>query len=192
LSEYLSVSKAVLSVYLQLSRRACIAITGIKFFGVNPLDVEMRKRLNATCGVLILGIGILLLPINTPAKSDRFKDFSFDDCDPFRVRARIVDINAKAALLVAAGQTIYVVDWSIGDQQLTTELTDVDGDPLDFGALRQGQWVLVKGFKHIDGGVVASLVQRIDPPDHPKPIVRKISKGSRRHKRIKQRLGENH
>jgi hypothetical protein len=58
---------------------------------------------------------------------------------------------------------------------------------LDFGAFTQGQWVYVKGFKHIDGGVVALLVQQIDPPDRKKPVVRKISKESRRYKIIKRR-----
>jgi hypothetical protein len=52
--------------------------------------------------------------------------------------------------------------------------------------LRQGQWILVKGFKHIEGGVIASLVQRIDPPERSKPVLRIISKESRREKPIRQ------
>lgn len=153
------------------------------------MDLKTNKRFKAICRVLIMGIGILMLPINSPAESNRFKNFSFDDCDPFQARARIMDVNGKTAQLVAAEQTIYVVNWSLGDQHLTTELTDADGDPMDFGSLRRGQWIFVKGFKHIDGGVVASLVQRIESPDRQKPVVRKISKESRRYKRIKQRLG---
>jgi hypothetical protein len=151
------------------------------------MDPKRSKCLKTLCRVLFFGIAILMLPINAPADSNRFDDFSFDDCDPFIARARIMDVDGKKAQLVAAEQTIYVVDWSFGDQQLTTELSDADGDPIDFGSLRQGQWVLVKGFKHVDGGVVASLVQRIDAPQQQKPVVRKISKESRRYKRIKGR-----
>ncbi len=152
------------------------------------MDLKMSKRLTAIRRLLIIGIGILLLPINTTADTNRFDNFSFDDCDPFQARARIMEVNGKKAQLVAAEQTIFVVDWHFGDQQLTTELTDSDGHPIDFGAFQEGQWILVKGFQHVDGGVVASLVQRIAPPDLEKPVVRKISKESRRYKRIKRRL----
>jgi hypothetical protein len=137
--------------------------------------------------VLILGMGILMLPIHARAESDILKNFSFDDCDPFEARALIMSVNGKKAQLIAAEQTIYVVDLSLGEQHLITELTDADGNRMDFGAFTQGQWVYVKGFKHIDGGVVALLVQQIDPPDRKKPVVRKISKESRRYKIIKRR-----
>ncbi|MGD8992550.1 MAG: hypothetical protein PVI00_13930 [Desulfobacterales bacterium] len=151
------------------------------------MNFQKCKSVKAICRVLILGISILLLPVNTPAESDLAKEFSFDDCDPFQARALIMDVNAQRAELTAAEQTIHVVNWSFGDRQLTTELVDADGDPLDLGSLRQGQWVLVKGFKHIEGGVVALLVQRIEPPERSKPLVRKIKKQSRRDKRIQQR-----
>ena len=137
--------------------------------------------------VLILGMGILMLPLHARAESDILKNFSFDDCDPFEARALIMSVNGKKAQLVAAEQTIYVVDLGFGDQHLITELMDADGNRTDFGTFSRGQWVYVKGFKHIDGGVVALLVQQIDPPEHEKPVVRKISKESRRYKIINRR-----
>ena len=135
--------------------------------------------------VLILGLGVLMFPVSASAKSDILKNFSFDDCDPFEARALIMYVNRKKAQLVAAEQIIYVVDLNLGDQHLITELTDPEGNRMDFSAFSRGQWVYVKGFKHIDGGVVASLVQRIDPLETQKPVLRKISKESRRYKRIK-------
>ena len=137
---------------------------------------------------LILGVGILMLPMDAAAESDILKDFSFDDCDPFEARAIIMAVNGKKAQLVAAEQIIYVVDLNLGEQHLITELTDPEGKRMDFSAFSRGQWVYVKGFKHIDGGVVASLVQRIDPPEPQKPVVRKIDKESRQYKRIRQRV----
>jgi hypothetical protein len=138
--------------------------------------------------VLILGMGILMIPVHASAESDILKDFSFDDCDPFEARALIMDVNCKKAQLVVAEQIIYVVDLNLGDQHLITELTDTEGNRMDFGAFSQGQWVYVKGFKHIDGGVVALLVQRIDPPEPRRPVLRKISKESRRYNRIKGKV----
>ena len=151
------------------------------------MDFLNRGYQKAILMVLILGLGVLIFPMNAPAESDILKDFSFDDCDPFEARALIMDVDRKKAQLVAAEQTIYVVDLNFGDQHLITELTDSEGNHMDFGAFSQGQWVYVKGFKHIDGGVVASLVQRIDPPESQKPVSRKISKESRRYNRIKSR-----
>ena len=138
--------------------------------------------------VLILGIGILMLPMHAFADSNILKDFSFDDCDPFEARAIIMAVNGKKAQLVAAEQIIYVVDLNLGEQHLITELTDPEGKRMDFSAFSRGKWVYVKGFKHIDGGVVASLVQRIDPPEPQKPVVRKIDKESRQYQRIRRRV----
>lgn len=132
--------------------------------------------------VSILGIGILMLPMHASGGSDILKNFSFDDCDPFEARAPIKSVNGKKAQLVAAEQTIYVVDLGLGDQRLITELADAEGNRIDFGEFNRGQWVYVKGFKHINGGVVASLVQKIDPPQKKKAVLRKIIKKSERQK----------
>jgi len=151
------------------------------------MDFKNSRYKKAVWLVLIFGMGMLMLPINSPAESNILNNFSFDDCDPFEARARIMEVNGKKAQLVAAEQTIYVVDLSFGDQRLITELTDTDGNRMDFGSFHRGQWVYVKGFKHIDGGVVASLVQTISPPKGEKPVLRKIAKKSRRDKRIERR-----
>jgi hypothetical protein len=152
------------------------------------LDLKIGRYSKTVWLVLIVGIGMLLLPSNFRAESNFLTHFSFDDCDPFEARARIMEVNGNKAQLVAAEQIIYVVELSFGDQHLITELTDPEGNPMDFGDFSRGQWVYVKGFKHIDGGVVASLVQQIDPPEPQKPVVRKISKESWRYNRIKGRV----
>jgi hypothetical protein len=152
---------------------------------MNSFRIRYKKTILM---VLILGMGILMIPMHAAAESDILKNFSFDDCDPFEARAIIMAVNGKKVQLVAAEQIIYVVDLNLGDQHLITELMDAEGNRMDFSAFSRGQWVYVKGFKHIDGGVVASLVQRIDPPEPQKPVLRKISKESRRYKRIKGKV----
>ena len=151
------------------------------------MDLKIGRYCKTVWPVLIVGMGMLLLPSNFRAESNFLTHFSFDDCDPFEAHALIMDVNPKKAQMVAAGQIIYVVDLSFGDQHLITEVADPEGNRMDFDAFRQGQWVYVKGFKHIDGGVVASLVQRIDPPEYETPVLRKIGKESRRYNRIKGR-----
>ncbi len=143
------------------------------------MNFPYSKFTRLVCRCLIIGFGLLVLPANSSAETNILKHFSFDDCDPFEARALIMEVHGKKDQFVAAEQTIYVVNLSLGDQRLITELTDADGNRLDFESFRRGEWVYVKGFKHIDGGVVASLVQKIDPPERKKPVLRKILKNSR-------------
>jgi len=151
------------------------------------MNFTYKRFTRLICRCLILGLGLLMLPANSAAETNILKQFSFDDCDPFEARALIMEVHGKKAQIVAAEQTIYVVNLSLGDQRLITELTDADGKGMDFESFRRGQWVYVKGFKHIDGGVVASLIQKIDPPARNKPVLRKILKKSRRDTSIKRR-----
>ena len=146
------------------------------------MNFTYKEFTKLVCRYLILGVGLLMLPANSAAETNILKHFSFDDCDPFEARALIMEIQGEKAQFVAAEQTIYVVNLSLGDQRLITELTDADGNRMDFGSFQQGEWVYVKGFKHIDGGVVASLVQKIDEPESKEPVLRKILKKPRRHK----------
>ena len=150
------------------------------------MNFTYKEFTRLVCRCLIIGFGLLMLPANSAAETNILKHFSFDDCDPFEARALIMEVHGKKAQLVAAEQTIYVVNLNLGDQQLITELTDADGNRTDFGSFRQGEWVYVKGFKHIDGGVVASLVQKIDAPEGKTPVLRKIIKNPRRHKRTQR------
>ena len=124
--------------------------------------------------LLIFGFGALLLPAYSHAERSILTNFSFDDCDPFEAQAIVMDVFPKKGQLIAAEQTIYVVDLPIADQRLITEMLDTNGRRVDIGSIRPGQWIHIKGFKHIDGGVVASWVQKIDPPEIKRPVLRKI------------------
>jgi hypothetical protein len=124
--------------------------------------------------LVILGFAALLLPAYSHAERSILTNFSFDDCDLFEARAIVMDIFPNKRQFIAAEQTIYVVDMPIGDQRLTTEITDADGRHLDIESISRGQWVHIKGFKHIDGGVVASWIQKIDSPEVKMPVLRKL------------------
>ena len=150
------------------------------------MNFTYKEFTKLVCRYLIIGFGLLMLSSNSAAETNILKHFSFDDCDPFEARALIMEVHGKKAQFVAAEQTIYVVNLNLGDQRLITELTDADGHRMDFGSFNQGQWVYVKGFKHIDGGVVASLVQKIDAPERKEPVLRKIIKKPRRYKRAQR------
>jgi hypothetical protein len=134
-----------------------------------------KNRFGIIAGLLlILGFGALLFPESTHAGRSILTNFSFDDCDPFEAQAIVMDVFPNKGQFIAAEQIIYVVDMPIEDQRLITEISDATGRHLDLGSLRRGQWIHIKGFKHIDGGVVASWVQKIDPPENKRPALRKL------------------
>ena len=145
------------------------------------MNLRYKTFVARVCRCLIIGFGLLMVASNAVAETNILKNFSFDDCDPFEARALIMEVRSNRAQFVAAEQTIYVVNARFGNERLITELAVADGKRMDFESFRQGEWVYVKGFKHIDGGVVASLVQKIDEPESKFPVLRKISKKSRRH-----------
>jgi hypothetical protein len=154
------------------------------------MNLTSKKIARHVYRYLLIGCSLLMLASNSVAESDILKNFSFDDCDPFKARALIMAVHGKKAQLVAAEQTVYVVDMPFGDQRLVTEITDAMGKPLDFGSFRRGQWIYIKGFKHIKGGVVASLVQKINPPQKKKPVLRKITKESRHYRTVRRRKAD--
>ena len=135
------------------------------------------ERCRITFGLLVLGFG-LLLAANSFAERSFLTNFSFDDSDPFEAQAIVMDVSPEQDQLITAAQIIYVVDMPIGGQRLTTEISDANGRHLEFSSLRRGQWIHIKGFKHIDGGVVASWIQEIDPPEIKKSVLRKLIKES--------------
>jgi hypothetical protein len=148
-------------------------------------------RFGIIAGLLLMfGFVALLLPASSHAERSILTNFSFDDCDPFEAQAIVMDIFPNKGQFIAAEQIIYVVDMPIGDQRLITEITDATGRRLDLGSLRRGQWIHVKGFKHIAGGVVASWVQKIDPPEIKRPVLRKlINERPTQQKRISSATG---
>ena len=93
-----------------------------------------------------------MLPANSTAETNILNQFSFDDCDPFEARALIMAVHDKKAQFVAAEQTIYVVNASLGDERLITELTDADGNYMDFGSFKPGN-----GFMSKDSSILTAV-----------------------------------
>jgi hypothetical protein len=140
------------------------------------MDSTAGRRKTFFAVLLLFSLAVLLPAAILHAERSILTDFSFDDCDPFEARAIVMDIVPGKGQLIAAEQTIYVVDMLLGDRRLITEITDADGRHLDFGSFSRGQWIHVKGFRHINGGVIASWVQKIDPPEEEKPVLRRLVK----------------
>jgi hypothetical protein len=110
----------------------------------------------ACCAVILVAIPC--------TAAEKVLKFDFDDSDPVEFSARIMEINHEKAQLVVAEELIYVVDFMIAEHRFFTEINDSKGNPSVLELFKQGDMVLVRGFKTSDGVVFASLLQKAKKP----------------------------
>jgi hypothetical protein len=91
-----------------------------------------------------------------------------DECEPFFVQTRIMEITRERGTLVVAERELREIDATVEGKRLKTELLGPDGKPEPAGAFRVGQYVKVEGFLHPDGYVAALVVQKIEKPVEPR------------------------
>lgn len=118
---------------------------------------------------------ILLWPLVSGASPEFISDLDLDDSDPVEFSSRIMEIDYGKGVLMVAENEVMIVDSVIGDEQFTTQVTDPEGDVISFESLHEGQKVLVRGLKLVDGRVLASMVQLLGAPGLTIQTVRDIT-----------------
>lgn len=98
------------------------------------------------------------------AKAARLTEIDPDECEPFFIQTRIMEISRERGTLVVAERELREIDATVGGKRLKTELLGLDGKPETAGAFRIGEYVKVEGFLHPDGYVAALAVQKIEKP----------------------------
>lgn len=107
----------------------------------------------------------------------------FDECEPVLLRSHIMDIHPNKGTLVVAEREVREMDVTSSGQRMKTAYLNVEGKPELRSAFRVGQYVMVKGFRHPDGYIAASIVQKIEKPADKKAKykpVEAVKKASRR------------
>ena len=123
---------------------------------------------------LIFLLLIFVWPLPGGAADELISDLDPDDFDPVEFSSRIMEIRYDKEVLVVAEQEVMIIDLTIRGEQLTTMLTNSEGDAILFESLAPGQNVRVQGVKLADGRVVASMVQLLETPRLRRRTVRKI------------------
>lgn len=113
------------------------------------------------------------------AKPARLTAIDPDECEPFFVQTRIMEITRERGTLVVAERELREMDAMVGGKRLKTELLGLDGKPEPAAAFRVGQYVKVEGFLHPDGYVAALVVQKIEKPVEPKVKYAPIEKSKK-------------
>jgi hypothetical protein len=89
---------------------------------------------------------------------------NYDTSDPVQYKARIMEIDHEKARMVVAEETIFVIDFMMGETRFATAVKDGKGKPKPLASFKQGDIVYVQGFKNADGVIFASLVQKVKSP----------------------------
>ena len=97
-----------------------------------------------------------------PARVTRI---DFDGSEPFRVRAKVMELRPAKGTFVLTEREICETDVVTAAGHLQTAYFDLTGQPREKLALKVGQWVLVKGYLLPEGYVAATEIRAIEKPE---------------------------
>lgn len=136
--------------------------------------------------VLALAAFGLGLPLVDAAEKEskvlatRVTAIDFDVCEPYQVRAKIMELHPENGTIVVAEREIRALDVTAGGKPIKTEFLTMDGKPESPSDFSVGQYVWIKGVLHPDGFVAAFVMQKIVKPQEvkfvPKPALESQAK----------------
>ena len=102
------------------------------------------------------------------AQATRVTAIDFKECEPYQVRAQIMDLHPENGTIMVGERQIRALDVVGGGKPIKTEFLTMDGKPELPSAFSVGQYVWIKGVLHPDGFVAAFVVQKIVKPQEAK------------------------
>jgi hypothetical protein len=97
----------------------------------------------------------------TPARVTRV---DFEECEPFQVRAKVMEVRPEKGTFVVAEHEICEMDIVTGSGRQHTTYYDISGKPEEKRLYRVGQYLFVKGYLLPAGNVAALEVRVIEKP----------------------------
>ena len=139
------------------------------------MDFRNIRRCAAGIVLALAVVGLGLSPVDAAEKeskvlSTRVTAIDFDECEPYQVRAKIMDFYPENGTIVVAERVVRALDVTAGGKPIKTEFLTIDGKPELPSAFSVGQYVWIKGVLHPDGFVAAFVVQKIVKPQEEKFI----------------------
>jgi hypothetical protein len=143
------------------------------------MDFKNIRRCVAGIVLALAAVGLGLSPVDAAEKeskalSTRVTAIDFDECVPFQIRAKIMELHPENGTIVVAEKEIRALDVTAGGKPIKTEFLTMDGKPELPSAFSVGQYVWIKGVLHPDGFVAAFVVQKIVKPQETKFIYKPI------------------
>ena len=94
----------------------------------------------------------------------RVTQIGFEDCEPFQVRAKVMEVRHERGTFVVAEREICEMDVVTGNGRQQTTYYDLTGKAEAKRHYRVGQYLLVKGYLMPAGNVAAIEVREIEQP----------------------------
>ena len=139
------------------------------------MDFGNIRRCVAGIVLALAAVGLGLPSVNAAEKeskalSTQVTVIDFNECEPYQIRAKIMDLHPENGTIVVAEKEIRALDVVAEGKPVKTEFLTMDGKPESLSAFSVGQYVWVKGVLHPDGFVAAFVVQKIVKPREEKFI----------------------
>jgi len=143
------------------------------------MDFKNIRRCVAGIVLTLAAVGLWLSPVDaaeqeSKALATRVTAIDFDECEPYQVRAQIMELHPEKGTIVVAEREIRALDVAAGGKPIKTEFLTMDGKPELPSAFSVGQYVWIKGVLHPDGFVAAFVVQKIVKPQEAKFIYKPV------------------
>ena len=130
------------------------------------MDFKNIRRCVAGIVLALAAVGLGLSPVDAAEKeskalSTRVTAIDFDECEPFQIRAKIMELHPENGTIVVAEREIRALDVGCRGK---IDQNRIPHDGWQTGIAERfsvGQYVLVKGVLHPDGFVAAFVVQKI-------------------------------
>lgn len=94
----------------------------------------------------------------------RVTQIGFEECEPFQVRAKVMEVRPERETFVVAEREICEMDLITGSGRQQTTYYDISGKPEEKHPYRVGQYLFVKGYLLPTGNVAALEVRAIEKP----------------------------
>jgi len=143
------------------------------------MDFKNIRRILAGIVLVLAAVGLGLSPVDAAEKESnafatRVTAIDFDECEPYQVRAKIMELHPENGTIVVAEKEIRAMDVTAGGNSIKTDFLTLDGKPELPSAFSVGQYVWIKGVLHPDGFVAAFVVQKIVKPQEKKFIYKPV------------------
>jgi hypothetical protein len=120
-----------------------------------------RKRIFIGTTVALFCFASMALSVEKAEESTSLSELDFNACDPARFQAKITEASPVKGTLSVAEKEIRLMDVVSNGRRLSTALLNVAGKPEPLAAFKKGDLVLIEGFAHPKGFVVALKIQKI-------------------------------
>ena len=157
------------------------------------MDFGNIRRCVVGIVLTLAAVGLGLPPVDAAEKESKAPStwvtaIDFDECEPYQVRAKIMDRYPENGTIVVAEKVICALDVAAGGKPIKTEFLTMDGKPELPSAFSVGQYVWVKGVLHPDGFVAAFVVQKIVKPQEEKFVYKPAVESKTKDRKTERRL----